>query len=536
VDPIELVLVLIAVVAAVALLAERLKVPYPIVMVIAGLALGVATGVIPEAPDVELEPETVLVLFLPPILFSAAFFLSPRELWRNVRPISLLAVGLVIMTTLAVAVVAIGLAPELGWSVAIALGAIVSPPDAIAATAIARRLNLPRRLVIIFEGESLVNDATALTIYRLAVTAAATGASLSVGTAAASFVIVAVGGALIGLAVGWVTTWLLSRIEQPPVEVLITLLAPFASYLPAEALGVSGVLSTVAAGLVVGWRAPRIMRSDARLLASGAWQMVLFVVYGLAFLLVGLQLPTVMEDIRGYSPEQLLGMAAAVSATVILVRLAWVYPATYLPRWLFPSLARRDPAPPARVVLILGWGGMRGAVSLAAALALPHVTEGGEPFPERGLVIFLTFSVIVVTLIGQGLTLPALIRALGVVDDGSREHEELHAREIATDAALVRIEELRAEAPGHLPLLDQLKERYEHRGEHAVHRHSEDGDLATELTAEEVEELEHDEIRRSVISAERLAVLELRDRGEITDDTLRSIERDLDLDELRREA
>jgi monovalent cation/hydrogen antiporter len=536
VDPIELVLVLIAVVAAVALLAERLKVPYPILMVIAGLALGVATGVIPEAPHVELEPETILVLFLPPILFSAAFFLSPRELWRNVRPISLLAVGLVIMTTLAVAVVAIGLAPELGWPVAIALGAIVSPPDAIATTAIARRLSLPRRLVIIFEGESLVNDATALTIYRLAVTAVVTGASLSVGTAAASFLIVAVGGALIGLAAGWVTTWLLSRIEQPPVEVLITLLAPFAAYLPAEALGVSGVLSTVAAGLVVGWRAPRIMRSDARLLATGAWQMVLFVVYGLAFLLVGLQLPTVMEDIQGYSPQHLLGMAAAVSATVILVRLAWVYPATYLPRWLSPSLARRDPAPPARVVLILGWGGMRGAVSLAAALALPHVTEGGEPFPERGLVIFLTFSVIVVTLIGQGLTLPALIRALGVVDDGSREHEELHAREIAIDAALVRIEELRAEAPGHLPLLGQLKERYEHRGEHSVHRHREDGDLAIELSAEEVEELEHDEIRRSVISAERLAVLELRDRGEITDDTLRSIERDLDLDELRREA
>jgi monovalent cation/hydrogen antiporter len=532
VDPIELVLLLIAVVAAVTLVAERLGVPYPILMVIAGLAI----GLIPGVPHVELEPDTVLVLFLPPILFSAAFFLSPRELWRNVRPIGLLAVGLVITTTLAVAAVTIALAPELGWSVAIALGAIVSPPDAIAATSIARRLNLPRRLVLIFEGESLVNDATALTIYRLAVAAVVTGTALSIGQATTSFVIVAVGGALIGLAVGLITTWLLSLMEQPPVEVLVTLLAPFAAYLPAESVGVSGVIATVAAGLVVGWRAPRIMRSNSRLLASGAWQMVIFVVNGLAFLLIGLQLPIVIEDIEGHQPMQLLGMAAAVSATVIFVRLAWVYPATYLPRWLSPSLARRDPAPPARVVLILGWGGMRGAVSLAAALALPPVTDSGDPFPGRSLVIFLTFSVILVTLLGQGLTLPALIRALGVVDDGSLEHEELHAREVATAAALVRIEELRSEVPGHLPLLDQLKERYEHRGEHVAHRHPGDPEAGVELTAEEVEELEHDEIRRSVISAERLAVLELRDRGEITDDTMRAIERDLDLDELRREA
>ena len=536
-DAFELVLLLIAVVAAVALVAERLEIPAPILMVIAGLVLGPAITALPDAPSIELEPETVLVIFLPPILFSAAFFLSPRELWRNVRPITLLAVGLVITTTLAVAAVAILLVPQLGWPAAIALGAIVSPPDAIAATSIARRLRLPRRLVIILEGESLVNDATALTVYGLAVTAVVTGASLSLTTATTSFVVVAVGGALIGLVVGWITTWMEARLQrQPPIAVLVSLLAPFAAYLPAEAVGVSGVVSTVVAGLFLGWRAPRILRSDSRLLAAGTWQMVIFVVNGLAFLLVGLQLPTVIEDIEGYSLAQLIGMGAAVSATVILVRLAWVYPAAYLPRWLIPSVGRRDPAPPARVILILGWAGMRGAVTLAAALALPHVTQTLEPFPERGLVIFLAFSVILVTLIGQGLTLPSLIRALDVVDDGSLEHEELHAREVATDAALLRIQELRAEAPGHLPLLDQLKERYEHRGAHGAHRHPDDGDLGSDLSEEEVEELEHDEIRRSIISAERLAILELRDRGEITDDTLRSIERDLDLDELRREA
>jgi CPA1 family monovalent cation:H+ antiporter len=529
-EPIELVLVLVAVVAAVTLLAEKLDVPYPILMVIAGLAIGILPGV----PRIELDPDTVLVLFLPPILFAAAFFLSPRDLWRNVRPITLLAFGLVITTTLAVAAVAISLAPELGWPVAIALGAIVSPPDAISVTAIARRLSLPRRLVLIFEGESLVNDATALTIYGLAVAAVVTATDISLGTAAWTFAFVAVGGVVIGLAVGWLTSWLESLLQNPPVEVLVSLLAPFVAYLPAETLHVSGVISTVTAGLVVGWRAPRIFRSDARLLASGVWQMVIFVVNGLAFLLIGLQLPTVTAEIEGYSPAQLLGMAAAVSATVILVRLAWVFPATYVPRWLSPSLARRDPAPPARAVLILGWGGMRGAVSLAAALALPLATDAGDPFPGRGLVIFLTFSVILATLLGQGLTLPALIRRLGVVDDGSLEHEEVHAREVATAAALVRIEELRTEAPGHLPLLDQLKERYEHRSEHVTHDHDPDGNQ--DLSDEEVEEIEHDEIRRAVIGAERLAVLELRDRGEITVETLRAIERDLDLDELRREA
>ena len=316
------ILFLLAVVAAVTLFAARIGVPYPIPMVVAGLFVGLLPGV----KGFEIEPDLVLALFLPPILFSAAFFLSPRELWRNVRPISLLAVGLVFTTTLAVAVVVMALAPQLGWPVAIALGAIVSPPDAIAATSIARQLNLPRRLVIIFEGESLVNDATALTIYRLAIAAVGVTGAFSFGEAAVSFVFVAAGGAIVGLVVGWVASWLLSLLEDPPVEVLISLIVPFAAYLPAEQLGVSGVLATVAAGLLVGFRAPRIMRSDTRLLGTGTWKMVIFVVNGLAFLLIGLQLPTVIADLEGYDAGELIGLAAAVSLTVILVRLAWVYP------------------------------------------------------------------------------------------------------------------------------------------------------------------------------------------------------------------
>lgn len=534
-EALELVLLLLAVVAAVTLLAARIGVPYPVLMVIAGLCL----GLVPGGPRFEMEPNAVLALFLPPILFSAAYFLSPRDLWQNVRPISLLAIGLVFTTTLAVAAVAMAIAPQMGWPVAIALGAIVSPPDAIAATSIARRLNLPRRLVIIFEGESLVNDATALTTYRLAVAAAiGGGAAFNFGAAAASFVMVAIGGIVVGLLVGWVASWLLSLLDDPPVEVLLSLLIPFAAYLPAEVIGVSGVLATVAAGLLIGYRSPHVMGSNTRLLGTSTWKMVIFVVNGLAFLVIGLQLPTVTADVEGYGLGELIGMAAAVSATVIVVRLVWIYPATYLPRWLFPSLARRDPAPPARVPFILGWGGMRGAVTLAAALALPLQTQAGEPLPGRGLVIFLAFSVILVTLIGQGLTLPAVIRALSVVDDGATEHEEIHARTVASEAALVRLEELRADVPGHLPLIDQLKERYTHRSEHLVHDHRDEPapvDPAA-LTPEEVEEMEHDEIRRAVIAAERRAVLALRDRGEISDDALHAVERDLDLDELRREA
>ncbi len=502
-------------------------------MVIAGLGI----GLLPGLPRIEPEPEIVLALLLPPILFSAAFFLSPRDLWRNVRPITLLAVGLVFTTTLAVAAVVMAVAPQVGWPVAIALGAIVSPPDAIAATSIARRLNLPRRLVVIFEGESLVNDATALTTYRLAVAASVGTGAIDVGGAAISFVSVAVGGVIVGLIVGWVAAWLLSLLEDPPVEVLVSLLIPFAAYLPAETLGVSGVLATVAAGLLVGSRAARVMGSDTRLLGASTWKMVIFVVNGIAFLLIGLQLPTVTSDIDGYQLGELIGMAAAVSLTVILVRLAWVYPATYVPRWLIPSLARRDPAPPIGVPLILGWGGMRGAVSLAAALALPLQTDAGDPLPGRGLVIFLAFSVILVTLIGQGLTLPALIRALGVVDDGATEHEEIHARTVATEAALVRLEELRGEVPSHAPLIDQLRERYTHRTEHLVHDHADGRFMSSDdRSPEAMEEMEHDEIRRALISAERVAVIALRDRGEISDDALRTVERDLDLDELRREA
>jgi Na+/H+ antiporter len=529
-QPVEVVLALLLVVALLTVASRRIGIPYPILMTLGGLVLGLVLGLVPGRPRIELAPDIVFVLFLPPLLFAAAFFTSPRELAANARPIGLLAVGLVLVTTVAVAAVVHTLAPGVPWPVAFALGAIVSPPDAVAATAIAQRLGLPRRLVIILEGESLVNDATALVAYRLAVAAAVSG-SFSLGEAALSFVFVSVGGVAIGFVAGWAIVFVLARLDDPPVEVLLSLLAPFGAWLPAEALGVSGVLSVVTAGIMVGRSAPRILGSDTRVLGSGVWQMVVFTLTGLVFILIGLQLPTILDSLSASRTfGELASWAVVVSVTVIVVRLGWVFPATYLPRLVSPALRARDPSPPPRSVLVLGWAGMRGVVSLAAALALPLTVRSGAPFPGRDLVIFLTFAVILATLVGQGLTLPWLIRRLGVGDDGTAQHEELHAREAAVNAALARLDELAVEWPGHMEMIDHLRERHEHATAHLEHDH-EAGEVPLDQEA-----VEHAAIQRAVIDAQRLAVIDLRDRGVISDEALRRVERSLDLEELRAEG
>jgi monovalent cation/hydrogen antiporter len=527
---VELVLALLLLVALLTVAARRIGVPYPILMTLGGLGLGVVIRLVPGLPHVELAPDLVFLLFLPPLLFSAAFFTSPRDLATYARPIGLLAFGLVLATTGIVAVIVHTLAPGIPWAVAFLLGAVVSPPDAVAATSIAQRLGLPRRVVIILEGESLVNDATALVAYRLALAAAVSG-TFSLGAAAVSFVVVSVGGVAIGLVAAWAIIYVLGRLEDPPVEVLLGLLAPFGVWLPAEALGVSGVLAVVTAGIVVGRHAPQIMSSDTRVLGSGVWQMVVFTLTGLVFILIGLQLPTILDTLSASrSFGELFSWAVIVSVTVILVRLAWVFPGTYLPRLLSARIRASEPAPAPRNVVIVGWAGMRGVVSLAAALGLPLFVQGGAPFPERDLVIFLTFSVILATLVGQGLTLPLLIRWLGVGDDGTAAHEELHAREAAVNAALARLDSLATEWPGHLELIVNLRERHEHATEHLEHNH-ESGEVA-----QDQEQIEHSIIQRAVIDAQRLAVIDLRDRGVISDEALRRVERGLDLEELRAEG
>jgi monovalent cation/hydrogen antiporter len=423
-------------------------------------------------------------------------------------------------------VVVHALVPGIGWAPAFALGAIVSPPDAVAATAIAQRLGLPPRLVTIIEGESLVNDATALVAFRLAVAAVGVSGAFSLTEAAGTYVFVSVGGVAVGLVVGWVVVQIEARLTDPPVEVLVSLLAPVAAWLPAEGLHVSGVLSVVTAGIVLGRAAPRVMSSDTRVLGSGVWQMLVFTLNGLVFVLIGLQLPTIIEVVSlNVSISSVIMVALAVCVTVIAVRMVWVFPATYLPRWVIPGLAARDPSPDPRIVTILGWSGMRGVVSLAAAFTLPTF------FPFRDLVLFLTFAVIVATLVGQGLTLPFLIRRLGVGDDGSVQHEEIHAREASVEAALGRLEELAVERSDHLELIEQLRARYQHAEEHLEHDHE-----AAGAPEPDQEQIEHEAIRRAVLDAQRVAIIDLRDRGVIGDAALRRVERDLDLEELRAEG
>src|SRR5712691_8032349 len=348
-------------------LAPLLRVPYPILLVLGGLALGFVPGI----PHVALRPDLVLVAILPPLLYSSAFFTSLRDLRRNVRPLSLLAVGLVFATMLAVAAVCHAVISGLSWPICFVLGALVAPTDAVAATAIASRLGIPRRLETLIEGESLINDATALVAYRFAVAAVLTG-SFSLWTASWRFVVDVIGGIAIGLFSGYF------------------------AYLPAEAAGVSAVLAAVTVSIYVGWYTPELTTVQTRLQGDAVWEILMFLLNALLFVLVGLQLRPILDNLAGRSPASLVADGAMVSAAVILTRLLWAYPATYVPRFLFPSVRRRDPYPPWQYPTLIGWAGIRGAVSLAAALALPLTTDAGRPFPERSLIIFLTFSVILV--------------------------------------------------------------------------------------------------------------------------------------------
>ena len=524
---IELVLGLLVLVAALAVLARRLAVvPYPIVLVLGGLLI----GLVPGLPDVELAPELVFLLFLPPLLYVAAFYSSIRDFRAHARPILSLAVGLVLATTVVVAVVAHAAIPSIDWAIAFALGAIVSPPDAVAATAIFQRLPVPRRVVTVLEGESLLNDATGLVAYRVAVAAAVTGA-FSAADTGAGFLAAGLGGVIIGLLVGWLVARLRRPLHDPPVEITVSLLTPFAAYLPAEALGVSGVVATVACGLYLGRRASGLMNAQTRLQGRAVWETLVFLLNGLVFVLIGLQLPVIVADLAGRPPLRVLALAVLVSATVVLVRFAWVF-GSDLPRLLRrPHRARLRSR---REDVVVAWAGMRGVVSLAAALALPFTTASGAPFAERPLLIFLTLCVILVTLVGQGLTLPWLLHVLRLRSDDAHDHEEAHARELAAEAATVRLEELAAEWPGHLPLINNLRAQYAHRVSHL--ENPQHGLRDGHPSPAEQELIEHRLIRREVIDAERHAILDLRDRGEISDEVLRRVERDLDLEELRMEA
>jgi monovalent cation/hydrogen antiporter len=519
---IELILGLLVAVAALGIVARRLAVPYPIVLVVGGLLI----GVVPYHPVIVLAPELVFLLFLPPLLYIAAFFTSVRDFKAAIRPILRLAVGLVLATTAVVAVIVHAILPDIGWPLAFAIGAIVSPPDAVAATSIFRKLGLPRGAITVLEGESMLNDATGLVAYRIAV-AAAVSSTFAPSQVGVQLLFVSVAGVAIGLAVAWLVSRVRKKLQDPPVEITISLLTPFAAFLPADALGASGVLAVVACGLYMGRQAPRIMDAETRVQGRAVWDTLVFLLNGFVFVLMGLQMPGIIAQLRERPLELVVGLAAVVSLAVVGVRFAWVF-ATDLPRLVRDRDAWRED-------LVLSWAGMRGVVSLAAALALPFTLASGEPLPERDLLIFVTVCVILVTLVGQGLTMPWLLRRVTLPTDGASEHEEAYAREMATTAARDRIESLAQEWPDHLPLIDTLRAQYEHRLSH-LGEHTDGPDGHSAGSAAEQEMIEHRAIRHAVIEAERDAVLGLRDAGQINDEVLRRVERELDLEELRMEA
>jgi Na+/H+ antiporter len=504
-------------------LAPLLRVPYPILLVLGGLALGFVPGI----PHVALRPDVVLVAILPPLLYSSAFFTSLRDLRRNIRPLSLLAVALVFVTMIAVAAICHAAISGLSWPVCFVLGALVAPTDAVAANAIASRLGVPRRIATLIEGESLINDATALVAYKFAVAAVVTG-SFAFWHATWHFVVDVVGGVAIGLAVGFVLRQVRRRMNHSPTEIAIALLSGYFAYLPAQAAGVSAVLAAVTVSVYVGWYTPELTNPQTRLQGDAVWNILTFLLNALLFGLVGLQLRPILDSLSGRSTATLIVDALIVSAAVIGTRLIWIYPATYLPRYLSRRIRERDPYPPWQYPTLIGWAGLRGAVTLAAALALPLTTNSGGPFPQRALLIYLAFCVILATLVLQGLSLPLVIRLLKLEDDGTAAKEETKARVYAADAALARLDELAAESWVRDDTAERMRGLYRFRQSRFSARFDAEDDGAIEQRSQDYQRL-----RRELLDAERQAVVELRRQGRINDDIMNLVQRDLDLEDAR---
>ena len=509
---------LLVVVVALLAAAPLLRIPYPILLVLGGLAI----GFVPGMPDLVLPPELVLVVVLPPLLYAAAFFTSLREVRSNVKQITLLATGLVLATTLIVGVVAHTLV-GLPWAAAFVLGAIVSPTDPLAATSVARRVGVPRRIVSIVEGESLINDGTALVAYRVAVIAVVTG-GFSLSHAGLRFVASAAGGIAVGLGVGYVVRFVRRRLEDPPVEITIALMTGYFAYLPAEMLDVSGVLAAVTVGVYVGWHAPELSSPQQRLQGLAVFEILVFLLNALLFVLIGLQLPIILDRLEDTSALTLLGYATATCVAVIVARFVWVFATGYLPQ------ALRGRGDPWQYPAAISWMGMRGAVSLAAALAIPELTDDGAPFPGRDLIIFLTFTVILVTLVFQGLTLPYVIRVLRLEEDDGAAREEAKARLYAAKAALARLDELEDEEWARPETAARLRALYGFRRDRFRSRL--DG---TEDTSLDDQSADYQRLRRELLDAERRAVVELRRSGHIDNEVMHRIERDLDLEDQRLE-
>ena len=523
-DHIELIIFgLLVATAGLAVLARVVNVPYPVTLVAGGALIGFLPGV----PTVELDPDLVLLIFLPPLLYGAAFFTSVRDLRRNARPIALLSIPLVVVTMTAVAVVAhevIGL----DWGPAFVLGAVVSPTDAVAPAEIMRRIGAPRRLLTVVEGENLTNDWTALVLYRFAVAAVVSG-SFSLWEAGPKFLATGVGGVLVGLLAGRIIREIRARIDDPPTEITISVLSGYAAYLPAEELGASGVIAAVTVGLYMGWHTPQLTTPLMRLQGVAIWEILTFLLNAVLFLLIGLQLPVVLDELQGRSTGDLVLWAVLVSLVVIVVRLVWMFTVPYVVRMVDRREIQRQRRAPPGERLAVGWAGMRGSVSLAAALAIPLQTDAGAAFPDRDLIIFLAFGVLIATLIGQGLTLGPLINRLGLCEDGLEEQEERVARRRIAEAGIARVEALGEPDWVRTETMERVRMQLDYRRRRFTALADGDGDEYEER-ADAFRRLMYD-----VYDAQREQLVTMRNRGEISDEVRRKIERDLDLEESRLE-
>jgi monovalent cation/hydrogen antiporter len=502
-------------------IANWLDVPYPIPLVLGGLAL----GLIPGIPKIELDPDLVLLVFLPPLLYASAFFSDLTSLRANARVIAINAIGLTLATAAVVGVIAHELI-GLPWAVSFALGAIVSPTDPAAATAVMRRVGAPRRLVNVLEGESLVNDATALVAFKVAV-AVAVGDSVSADHTVLTFFADVAGGAAIGLAIGWTIAEVRKRVDDVTTELTISLFSAYGAFVPADQLGVSGVLAVVACGLVLGFRAPEIASPESRMQGFALWSILTFLLNATLFILIGLQLPVIVDGLGDRTTAEVVSYAAAVCAAVVAMRFVWQFTMTAVIRTLDrreSQLARRGTW---QMRVVSSWSGMRGAVSLAAALALPLSIE------DRGLIQIITFSLILVTVVGQGLTLPWLIRRLGVLEDGSEaESEETRARLVIAKAAIERLDELESEDWTNDDTVDRVRNLYEFRRRRFK---IQAGKIEDEDGLED-RSLAYQRLMHEIYAVQRGELLRLRNGSEISAEVMRRVERELDLEESRLEV
>ena len=510
---IEFLILLLLAIALLAQLAGRLRIPYPVFLVCGGLAI----ALIPGIPHLHLRPDIVFLVFLPPLLYAAAFSASPRDLWAQAGRISLLAIALVVLTVVVVAAVARVVVGELSWPMAFVLGAVLAPTDPVAATSVFRATPVPERVAVVVEGESLVNDGVGLTLYRAAV-GAATAGTFSLGAAALSLLLVAVGGVAIGLAVGWALNALKRRVQESDIEITLSLFTPYAAYIAAEAIGASGVLAAVTVGVYSGWRSTEVLLPETRVKVQAFWGALAFLLDSVLFVLVGLQLPVVLDALAPRPLGRYVVPALAVAAAVMVVRMAFVLGLSFI-RARLPNLVE-EPLPRGER-LVVGWSGMRGAVSLAAALAIPAGAGG------RDVVLLLTFATILITIVVQGLTLPLMVRACGLERSAEDEQRENEARLQAAEAALQRLDRAAADDEAPDTTVERLRTTYHEHAERAA-AELEDNDVETEDSSEAYAEL-----RQMTLEAERDAIVKLRREGKLSNDAARRLQHELDLAESR---